>query len=148
MRSRWRQSVIWRPDRSASPQAPAPPTRPESAMTSFENWLDVNCCYHFFFRYTKNKVNAPKAGHERIMQRAVVAPPKTDYQATYTHKNLRPRSTKRPPPSPRDRNPPPMQMSTVQRDEFVSKFDQYEGPPASFKKVSSSYDMFWNAYIT
>ena len=42
-------------------------------------------------------------------------------QATYQAHDLRPRSTKRPPPSPRDHNPPPMTFSTNQRTDFVPK---------------------------
>ena len=46
---------------------------------------------------------------------------KTDYQQTYYKKNIRPRSSKKPPPSPRDRNPPPMTFDTFQRSVFVPK---------------------------
>ncbi|ESO85955.1 hypothetical protein LOTGIDRAFT_239638 [Lottia gigantea] len=45
--------------------------------------------------------------------------PDTDYKATFKPKNARPRSSKRPPPSPRDPNPPPMTFSTNQRSEFT-----------------------------
>ena len=86
-------------------------------------------------RYTKNRRNAKQDDNARIV-RKVGKPSLTDYQATYTNKQShRPRSSKRPPPSPRDRHPPPMLTRTVQQDEFRPKFEEFEGRPALLKKV-------------
>lgn len=57
-------------------------------------------------------------------------PDTTDYKATFTQKNVRPRSSKRPAPSPRDLNPPPMAFSTNQREDF--KGHDTTGRPPDF----------------
>ncbi|KAK6173160.1 hypothetical protein SNE40_016668 [Patella caerulea] len=65
----------------------------------------------------------------------------TDYKSTFKPiKNVRPRSSKRPPPSPRDPNPPPMTLVTNQRTEFTKpsnpervvpyKPEEYYEPPS------------------
>ena len=83
----------------------------------------VNFKYQFYiisraYKSRKNRVDkqlriGPRVGNAQV--------PKTDYQMTYDRKDVRPRSTKRPPPTPRDTNPPPMTFETFQRSVFVPK---------------------------
>lgn len=73
-------------------------------------------------------------------------PDVSDYRDTFKQpQNVRPRSSKRPPPSPRDSNPPPMTFVTNQREEFrtpketgrppdFAPKDKYEGPTVPFEK--------------
>ncbi|XP_076457679.1 uncharacterized protein LOC143291611 [Babylonia areolata] len=63
--------------------------------------------------------------HKRMHTLATYKPgprapmPETDYQSTFKAKNSpRPRSSKRPPPTPRNPNPAPMTFETNQRSEF------------------------------
>lgn len=58
-------------------------------------------------------------------------PDVSDYKDTYKlNANVRPRSSKRPPPSPRDPHPPPMTLTTNQRDDF--KAPKATGRPPDF----------------
>lgn len=64
-------------------------------------------------RHKRRKENMPKPRRLRSY------PDVSDYRDTFKQpQNVRPRSSKRPPPSARDPNPPPMTFSTNQREEF------------------------------
>ena len=64
---------------------------------------------------------------------------KTDYQLTYDKKNMRPRSSKRPPQTPRDMNPPPMSFETFQRSVFVPKDIGVRAEPIVFVSESQKH---------
>ena len=93
-------------------------------------------CFHrsfisslvYFRRHKRRKEMMPKPRRLRSY------PDTTDYKATFTQKNVRPRSSKRPPPSPRNLNPPPMAFSTNQREDF--KGHDKTGRPPDFAPVS------------
>lgn len=63
--------------------------------------------------------------------------PETHYQEAFRKKPTRMRSSKRPPPSPRDPNPPPMSFETWQRSEFFEKENKGRTAPI---KIEDSYE--------
>ncbi|CAD5118516.1 unnamed protein product [Dimorphilus gyrociliatus] len=63
--------------------------------------------------------------------------PETHYQEAYRKKQSRVRSSKRPPPSPRDPNPPPMTFETWQRSEFFERENKGRVAPI---KIEDSYE--------
>ncbi|XP_052807111.1 uncharacterized protein LOC128236268 isoform X2 [Mya arenaria] len=76
-------------------------------------------------RHKRRKEQMPKPRRLRSY------PDVSDYRDTFKHaKDVRPRSSKRPPPSPRNPNPPAMTFSTNQRDDF--KAPKEVGRPPDF----------------
>jgi len=71
-------------------------------------------------------------------------PDVSDYRDTFKGSNhVRPRSSKRPPPSARDPNPPPMTFGTNQRDDFKAPTET--GRPPDYAPVRS-YDQYIMIY--
>ena len=71
--------------------------------------------------YKARKVNA--RGEQRVIQKKRASTvPVSGYQDEYpAHEHPRPRSTKKPPPTPRDPNPPPMTFWTNQQSDYTPK---------------------------
>lgn len=91
--------------------------------------------YFLFFIIILNN-RRHKRRKEQIMKprRLHSYPDISDYRDTFKQpNNIRPRSSKRPPPSPRDPNPPPMYFDTNQRDDF--KAPKETGRPPDYAPV-------------
>ena len=97
---------------------------------------------YFIYRYLKNKSNQPKDPFVPLQRRASTVPAVSDYQDTYRKHATRPRSTKRPPRTPRERNPAPMTLQTSMRAEFRPKFHEFQGRPPLAKHVRSDVHQY------
>ena len=76
--------------------------------------FQISCRYHKHRKEWNEKQAA-------IQEKRQATIPETKYQHDYKYKDIRPRSTKKPPPSPRDPYPPAMHFDTNQRLDFTPK---------------------------
>ena len=87
----------------------------------------------YFRRHKRRKENIPKP------RRLKSYPDTSDYMDTFKYDpTVRPRSSKRPQPSPRIKNPQPMTFSTNQREDF--KAPDTTGRPPDFAPVRATLD--------
>ncbi len=84
------------------------------------SYITLSKLQHILSRFHKHRKewNEKQASIQEKRQATI---PETKYQHDYKYKDIRPRSTKKPPPSPRDPYPPPMNFDTNQRRDFTPK---------------------------
>ena len=94
-----------------------------------------------YFRFHKNRQHKGQS-NARVMPKRSTTVPLSDYQSTYQHHNTRPRSSKKPPPTPMNPCPPPMTFSTNQRSDFIPKDPRVRPQPIILVSLDTVYMCF------